>query len=83
MLIQNVFGGSFGGPIKHNKLFIFGNYQGIRTHAQGVQNTAGSHRYRANRESTSGSRPAEPSSSTTSSTTIRCTRASTPPWRRC
>ena len=39
VLIQNNFGGSFGGPIKHNKLFIFGNYQGIRTHAQGVQNT--------------------------------------------
>jgi hypothetical protein len=40
VLIQNTFGGSLGGPIKHNKLFIFGNYQGIRTHAQGVQNTA-------------------------------------------
>ena len=39
VLIQNVFGGSFGGPIKKNKLFIFGNYQGIRTHAQGIQNT--------------------------------------------
>ena len=39
VLIQNNFGGSFGGPIKHNKIFIFGNYQGIRTHAQGVQNT--------------------------------------------
>jgi Carboxypeptidase regulatory-like domain len=39
VLIQNNYGGSFGGPIKHNKLFFFGNYQGIRTHAQGVQNT--------------------------------------------
>uniref|UniRef100_Q020T4 TonB-dependent receptor, plug n=1 Tax=Solibacter usitatus (strain Ellin6076) TaxID=234267 RepID=Q020T4_SOLUE len=39
VLIQNTYGGSFGGPIKHNKLFFFGNYQGIRTHAQGVQNT--------------------------------------------
>jgi hypothetical protein len=39
VLIQNNFGGSFGGPIKHNKIFIFGNYQGIRTHAQAVQNT--------------------------------------------
>jgi len=39
VLIQNTFGGSFGGPIKHNKLFVFGNYQGVRTHAQGVQNT--------------------------------------------
>lgn len=33
--IQNLFGGSFGGPIIHNKTFIFGNYQGTRT-AQGV-----------------------------------------------
>ena len=32
MFIQNIYGGSFGGPIKHNKLFIFGNYQGRRTH---------------------------------------------------
>jgi Carboxypeptidase regulatory-like domain len=39
VLIQNTFGASFGGPIKHNKLFFFGNYQGVRTHAQGVQNT--------------------------------------------
>ena len=39
VLIQNIFGASFGGPIKHNKLFFFGNYQGIRTHAQGIQNT--------------------------------------------
>jgi hypothetical protein len=39
VLIQNNFGGSFGGPIQHNKLFFFGNYQGIRTHAQGVRNT--------------------------------------------
>ena len=34
MFIQNMFGGSFGGPIRHNKLFIFGNYQGRRTHQQ-------------------------------------------------
>jgi len=32
MFIQNIYGGSFGGPIKRNKLFIFGNYQGRRTH---------------------------------------------------
>ncbi len=40
VLIQNLFGGSVGGPIKHNKIFFFGNYQGRRTHAQGIQNTA-------------------------------------------
>ncbi|HTS28909.1 MAG TPA: TonB-dependent receptor [Bryobacteraceae bacterium] len=34
MFNQNMFGGSLGGPIKHNKLFIFGNYQGRRTHQQ-------------------------------------------------
>jgi Carboxypeptidase regulatory-like domain/TonB dependent receptor-like, beta-barrel len=34
MFIQNMYGGSFGGPIKHNKLFIFGNFQGRRTHQQ-------------------------------------------------
>jgi hypothetical protein len=34
VLIQNIYGGSFGGPIKHNKLFIFGNYQGRQTHSQ-------------------------------------------------
>ena len=38
MFIQNMFGGSFGGPIKHNKLFIFGNYQGRRTHQQVSRN---------------------------------------------
>ncbi len=34
MFNQNMFGGSFGGPIKHNKLFIFGNLQMRRTHQQ-------------------------------------------------
>lgn len=28
---QNEFGGTFGGPIIHNKTFFFGDYQGIRT----------------------------------------------------
>jgi Carboxypeptidase regulatory-like domain/TonB dependent receptor len=29
-LKQNTFGGTFGGPIKKDKLFFFGSYQGIR-----------------------------------------------------
>jgi Carboxypeptidase regulatory-like domain len=30
-LVRNTFGGSFGGPIKHDKLFFFLNYEGQRT----------------------------------------------------
>ncbi len=37
-LIQNVFGASFGGPIKRNKFFIFGNYQGQRTKQEVIRN---------------------------------------------
>ena len=33
-LLRNVFGGTFGGPIKHNRLFFFTNYEGRRD-AQG------------------------------------------------
>lgn len=36
--IQNIFGGSFGGPIKKNRLFIFGNYQGRRTRQEVIRN---------------------------------------------
>jgi hypothetical protein len=36
--IQNIYGGSIGAPIKHNKLFIFGNFQGRRTHQTIVRN---------------------------------------------
>ena len=43
MFIQNIFGGSFGGPIKRNKLFIFGNYQGRRTHQAISRVPHGSH----------------------------------------
>ncbi|HVH89451.1 MAG TPA: carboxypeptidase-like regulatory domain-containing protein [Terriglobales bacterium] len=29
---RNVFGGALGGPIRKNKLFLFGNYEGFRQH---------------------------------------------------
>ena len=32
---QNLFGGTIGGPILHNKLFIFGSYQGDRARQPG------------------------------------------------
>jgi hypothetical protein len=35
-LIRNVFGGSFGGPIKKNRLFIFGNFEGRRDAKDGT-----------------------------------------------
>jgi hypothetical protein len=31
----NQFGGTVGGPIKKNKLFVFGDYQGLRSHVGG------------------------------------------------
>lgn len=33
---QTIFGGTFGGPIFHNKLFFFTDYEGIRYHSGGV-----------------------------------------------
>jgi hypothetical protein len=33
-LNQNQFGGTFAGPIKKDKLFFFGSYEAVRTHAQ-------------------------------------------------
>jgi hypothetical protein len=34
---QNIFGGTFGGPVVKNKLFFFGNYQGTRFDAPGTE----------------------------------------------
>ncbi len=36
---QNMYGVTFGGPIKHNKLFFFGDYEGLQYHTGG-QGTA-------------------------------------------
>jgi hypothetical protein len=32
---QTIFGGSVGGPIRHNKLFFFADYEGVRRHTSG------------------------------------------------
>jgi hypothetical protein len=34
---QNIFGGTFGGPVVRNKVFFFGNYQGSRYNAPGSE----------------------------------------------
>jgi Carboxypeptidase regulatory-like domain len=36
--IQNQYGASAGGPIKHNKLFFFANWQGVRAKTETVRN---------------------------------------------
>ncbi len=33
---RNIFGGTFGGPVFHDKLFFFGDYQGGRYHSGGL-----------------------------------------------
>ena len=46
---QNQFGGTLGGPIKHQKVYFFGDYQGTRTN-EGVETgliTVPSHQDRA------------------------------------
>ncbi len=39
MFVQNIYGGSIGGPIKRNKLFYFGNWQELRA-SRSVSQTA-------------------------------------------
>ena len=39
-LKRNQFGGTLGGPIKRNKIFFFGSYQGTRTRDVSLSNTA-------------------------------------------
>ena len=34
---QNIFGGTFGGPLMKNRVFFFGNYQGTRFDAPGTE----------------------------------------------
>ena len=36
--IQNVFGGSLGGPLIHNRTFLFGTFQGIRARQEVIRN---------------------------------------------
>jgi hypothetical protein len=33
---QTIFGGTLGGPVLHNRLFFFGDYEGVREHAGGI-----------------------------------------------
>ena len=39
-LRRNQYGGAFGGPIKHNKTFFFGSYQGTKLHSSPTTSTA-------------------------------------------
>jgi hypothetical protein len=34
---QTIFGGTIGGPIRHDKLFFFADYEGVRRHSGGLQ----------------------------------------------
>ena len=37
---QSIFGGTLGGPILHDKLFFFVDYEGVRQHTGGFQNAS-------------------------------------------
>jgi hypothetical protein len=37
---QTIFGGTVGGPIRHEKLFFFADYEGIRSHSGGLQHAS-------------------------------------------
>ncbi len=37
---QDIFGGTFGGPVIKNRLFFFGDYEGIRKHTGGYASTS-------------------------------------------
>ncbi len=37
---QNIFGGTFGGPVLRNRLFFFGDYEGIRQHKGGANSAS-------------------------------------------
>jgi hypothetical protein len=39
-LVQNQYGGTLGGPIKKNKLFIFGSYQGLKVRTAALTSSA-------------------------------------------
>ena len=48
-LVQNQYGGSFGGPIKRDKLFFFAAYEGRHTKSSAYNRDPGAHSTRAQR----------------------------------
>jgi Carboxypeptidase regulatory-like domain len=58
-LKQNTFGGTFGGPIKKDKIFFFGSYQGIRQ-VNGIGTSGFASGYESNVQLLPWSDPADP-----------------------